>query len=316
MFHRFSIPLPHLLAYGALALGQTAIAVNVVAGKYIIEQMPTFIFLGIRFFISSVILTVLTLISRQSLLSPAHAHRRFSKQDALFLFAQALTGGFLFNFFFFWGMEYTTAMAGGIISCTLPAIIAICAFLFLGERLTFLKSTAILLAMMGIVIVSTQDAGKGEAVAFRNYWGDILVFLAMIPEALYSILNKFCNKRFNALASAMVVNWMICFMMVPMGYFEFEAFYPPYPLLFWVLILVCSLTSVVFYWAWPKGLEVVPANTAAVFGGLVPVITSVLSWAFLHEIFGWHEALGMVFVFASLLLGIDWMTKNKHQTAI
>jgi drug/metabolite transporter (DMT)-like permease len=65
----------------------------------------------------------------------------------------------------------------------------------------------------------------------------------------------------------------------------------------------------VFYWAWPKGLEIVPANTAAVFGGLVPVITCLLSWAFLHETFGWYEGVGMLFVFAALLLGIDWHHK-------
>lgn len=306
MLKRYHIPVSHLWAYGLLAFAQIAIAVNVVAGKYVISQMPTFVFLGIRFFISSVILTFLCVLSRQTLLSKAHTQSHVKKMDVFFLFAQALTGGFLFNFFFFWGMEYTTAMAGGIISSTLPAMIAICAFIFLGERLTRSKIIAILLAMLGIIVVSSHHASAREVSVFHDYWGDILVFLAMIPEALYSIFNKYSNKRFNALSSAMIVNWMICFMMIPMGYFECKDFYPTADFFLWGLIVVCALTSVVFYWAWPKGLEVVPANTAAVFGGLVPVVTSVLSWAFLQELFGWHEAVGLLCVFAALLLGIDW----------
>lgn len=303
---RLHMPKAHMIAYGALICAQVAIAVNIVVGKFLIGEIPTFVFLSIRFFLSAVILSLIYLLCQSRLVSEEHPTGHLTRVDWLFLLLQAFMGGFLFNYFFFWGMEYTTAISAGIISSTLPAIIMVCAVLFLGEKLTLLKVLAILCAMTGVVIVSMHHATVREVNLFRNLWGDILVFIALIPEALYSIFNKFSGRRFIPLGNATVVNWLIFFMILPLGYFDYQEFYAPYAVLFWELLLISALTNVVFYWAWPKGLLVVPANTAAIFGALVPVVTSVLGWFFLHEIFGWHEGFGLLLAFTALLLGIDW----------
>ncbi|HRE33013.1 MAG TPA: EamA family transporter, partial [Candidatus Berkiella sp.] len=112
-----------------LALAQAAIAVNVIVGKFVIEaQMPIFLFLGIRFLISGIILSVLMLLGRISLVSSRHPTKALEKKDWIFLLGQAMTGGFLFNYLFFRGIESTTATSAGIISSTLPAFLSIAAY--------------------------------------------------------------------------------------------------------------------------------------------------------------------------------------------
>lgn len=152
-------------AYILLALAQAAIALNVVVGKFVIEQeMPIFLFLGIRFLLSSLILTAMMFVGKMKLLTPTHPTGHLEKKDWIFLLGQAVTGGILFNYLFFWGIESTTATSAGIISSTLPAFLAVCAYVFLGEKFTTAKIFGILLAIAGIVVISLDNGTDPDAI--------------------------------------------------------------------------------------------------------------------------------------------------------
>lgn len=295
MQHRF-------IAYLLLASAQASIAINVVIGKYLIDNdMPTFVFLGVRFFISSLCLSFL-MIFKPMVASRSHPSGKLQAMDWLFLFALALTGGFLFNYFFYWGIEYTTATSAGIISSSLPALLAIFAYWFLGERLQFRKILAILFAMLGIMVISLDNTDPSGVRG--SSFGDFLVFMAMIPEALYSIFSKFIGHRMTPLGSAMITNWLIFLMMLPFAFLSLsEVDLANFSWFAWGLVLIGGLSSAMFYWAWPKGLLVISASTAAVFTGLLPIMTSFLGWYFLFEPFGAYDAVGMLLVLISLVVG-------------
>jgi drug/metabolite transporter (DMT)-like permease len=300
-----------LFAYLLLASAQAGVAINVVIGKYLIDnEMPMFLFLGARFLVSSVCLSVLMLF-RPRIASLAHPTGKLHTMDWGFLLAQAFTGGFLFNYFFYWGIEYTTATSAGIISSSLPALLALFAYWFLGETLQFRKILAIVFAMLGIMVISLDNAdpsgGSGSS------FGDFLVFLAMIPEALYSIFSKFIGPRMTPLGSATITNWLIFLMMLPFSLLSLQdANSVNFAWFDWGLILLGGLSSAVFYWAWPKGLLVISASTAAIFTGLLPITTSFLGWYFLFEPFGAYDAIGMALVLISLVIG----TRAKSQNVL
>lgn len=160
-------------AYLLLASAQASIAVNVVIGKYLIDEgMPTFLFLGTRFLISSVFLSFLMMFNSK-VLTGYHPTGKLQSIDWWFLLAQAFTGGFLFNYFFYWGVEYTTATSAGIISSSLPAILAIFAYYFLGEKLSYRKILAIFLPCRGfwlfLWIIQIYEQLAGVHLAICSY---------------------------------------------------------------------------------------------------------------------------------------------------
>lgn len=299
-------------AYVCLALAQAAIAVNVVVGKFVIEQeMPIFMFLGVRFLLSSILLTIMLPISKTGLIAPTHPTGKLDKKDWGYLLGQAVTGGFLFNYLFFWGIESTTATSAGIISSTLPAFLAISAYVFLGEKFTIHKIIGIILAILGIVVISLDNGTDPDAIT-GSFWGDFLVLLAIFPEALYSIFNKYISNRVTPLGSACVVNWLIFFMILPMSVSNSQSVsLSEYPLHYWGLIALGSLCGAFFYWAWGQGLQKIAASTAAIFGGVLPVATSILGYWYLGERFGWYDLGGMLLVFASIYIGVEKFSNKK-----
>ena len=299
-------------AYLLLAFAQATIAINVVVGKIVIEHdMPIFLFLGIRFLLSSILLSAMMMIGKRTVLASTHPTGKLQKKDWLFLTGQAVTGGFLFNYLFFWGMESTTATSAGIISSTLPAFLAISAYIFLGEKFTTHKIVGILLAIAGIVVISLDNGTDPNALT-GSFWGDFLVLLAIFPEALYSIFNKCISHRVTPLGSAFIVNWLIFLMMLPLSISTLlTVTLSDFPAYYWGLIVIGSVCSGFFYWAWGQGLKVVPASTAAIFGGVLPVVTSVLGYWYLGERFGWFDLGGMLLVFLSICIGVERFGKKK-----
>tara|TARA_R110002110_G_scaffold271566_3_gene487013 strand:- start:36053 stop:36979 length:927 start_codon:yes stop_codon:yes gene_type:complete len=291
-----------------LALGQIAIAVNVVAGKHLIDVIPVHIYLCSRYLASTVFLSMFMLLLKQGWTEKQAQSKKFDKRDWLLLTLQAFTGGFLFNVLFFWGIQSTTAISAGIISSSLPAILAICAFFCLGEKIKKWKWMGIVLAMVGILVINLDNpAGKLGIVSF---WGNFIILMAMIPEALYTIFNKFTSKRITTLGAATIVNFITFLMLVPFAFYDwatvgmgqgsFEE---------WMLLIFTGFANLFFFWFWAKGLIHIPASTAAIFTSVLPVATTLLAWAFLHETLGEYDMLGMSLVLLSIFIGTGWLPK-------
>jgi len=298
----------NLWAYGLLALGQIAIAVNVVAGKHLIGLIPVNIYLCARYLASTIFLALFMLLLKQRWIEPQVKAKALHRRDWLLLTLQALTGGFLFNILFFEGMKSTTAISAGIISSALPAILAICAFFCLGERITKWKWVGIFLAMLGILIINLDE--PQDHVALASFWGNFLILVAMMPEAMYTIFNKFTSKRITTLGAATIVNSMVFVMLVPlaihdgltMGIGQGAAND-------WVLLIFTGFANLFFFWFWAKGLVYIPASTAAIFTSVLPVATTILAWVFLHETLGQYDLLGMCIVLLSIFIGTGWLPK-------
>ena len=303
--------------YLNLAFAQTVIGVNAVIGKYLADKVPVFIFIFGRFFICALILFMVFKLSKEPILNPMYANgpdNKLTAKEWLWLTAQALTGGLLFNLLFFGGLCFTTASSAGIIASTLPAMIAICAWIFLKEALSARKWLAIGLAVLGILIISLDNSSS------RNYGqghflGDALILLAMFPEALFSIFGRLLGKRVQPLASAAIVTVICWFSTIPFGVYDLVT-QVDYGLSPWhvALIFFSGLSSVGFYYCCNKGLAVVQAGISAIFGSLFPVSATVLAWLFLDERLGMYDFIGMVVVLTSIAVGAELKRVGKNKT--
>ncbi len=295
---------PTTRGYLDLTVGQISIAVNVVLAKYLTTSiMLPFVFLGFRFLFATFLLLGMVALNRGRLLGEEHPTGRFGVKDWALLWGQALTAGFLFNYFFLYGLQKTTATSAGIIASVLPAMIAIFSFWLLKERLSLRKWGAIVLAMVGILILSGRgvvEPGSGSA----SLLGDLCIFIALIPEALYSILVKLLGRRVDVIAAAFFTNLFTLILLLPlmlmglaeMGPVHFEA-------QTWGLLLLGGIGSTGFYWLWSRGLQVIPTNTAGIFGSVLPVATALIAVIFLDEVMTSYDGIGMILVMGSIILG-------------
>ena len=299
------------VSYLYLTLSQCAIASNVVLGKFLIEEVPLFFYLGLRFFFSSIFLFIIFKLSKETLKNKKHKESKIHKREWKYLLLQALSAGLLFNTLFYWGIDYTTATSAGIISASLPGFIALLAYFILGEHLGIRKITALLIAMLGIALLNIDNTANIATPIHGSFLGDALILLSIIPEALYSIFTKKLRGKISPLGGAMLVN-----------VFSFLMFFPL--LLITIiqakdftvqtqhigLLMLGGVCSVFFFWFWSKGLEGVLASTAALFGGIAPIVITVLAVLFLGEVFTIVDLGGMILVLCSLVLG----SRNKLRT--
>lgn len=312
---------PGLMAYVWLIVAEFAVGMSVVCGKFVSDYMHAYMFIGGRFLISSAILGTAMLSSRASVVSIHHPKGRLSPQEWRLLILQGLTGGMLFNVLFYFGVSYTTATSAGIIGSTLPAMIAVCAYFMLKEAFNLRKIVALGFAILGTLIITLDNPDVGDAVSeniLGGYFGDILVFIAMFPEALYTIFGKMLGNRVTALGAATFINIFSLTALLPFFFYGvYQTDMTMMTDMAWVALVVGGLSGVTFFWSWSKALVCgVSVTSAALFGGLMPVFTALIAYLVLDETFSVYSAMGMICVFFSIGIGSEFWAQRARKAAM
>lgn len=298
------------MGYFALTFAQVGISLNVVTSKYLISTMPMFMLLATRFGLAALVLGFVLWLTGTSIIDPHHPEGKLSSNDKFLAVLLGLFGAFFFNIFFVWGLQHTTATAAGIIGSTLPALIALFSVWLLKERLNSAKIMALVLAMLGILIINL-DHVEGSVNLEHTYFGDLLVFIAMFPEAWYSIVSRKLAGRITPLGGAFMANIVGFLTLLPCALYTGTFDLTQYGVFEYSLIAVAATGSLVFFWAWAFGLSFIPASTAAVFGGVMPVATTLFAIMFLGEELAWYDAIGMLLVLASIVIGAGWKLRAR-----
>ncbi|MBM7867166.1 EamA family transporter [Heliobacterium gestii] len=276
---------------GAMAL----IGSSVCFGKAVTDSMPLSLASAIRYAIS--LLCLLPLFWRERRDLPT-----LRKKDWLILILQGLTGQFLFSLFLLYGLRHLSASESGILTSTMPAVIAVLSFLFLKENISRQKATAIASVVAGIVLMNYFGAAQLDQRGANPLLGSILVFGAVIGESLFTIFSKVLTARLRPITIATVVTFFGFLPFLPFAAYEALTF--DFTALSWkvwvALFLYGSLITVAPFYLYCRGLALASAGTAAVFTGVMPVSSVICAYLFLGEPFLWFHLLGM----GGVLLGI------------
>ena len=290
-------------AYCELTLAMLIVGSSVVVGKFITTSFPVFLASGLRFAIASVILVPLLLIRERSFSS-------ISRKDWLILFLQAFTGIFLFSVLLLYGLRFTSAAEGGIITSTTPAVLGIISFLFLKEQLTLRKILGILLTVSGVLLVNVfgTSLSLNQELGTISFTGNVLIFGAVIAEALFTIFRKVLSKNVSSLATATWVSVLGCGMFFPFSLYEIREFdFSAVTFPAWVAIGYYGVVvTVIAFILWFQGVSKVPTSTAAAFTGVMPASAVGLSYLILQEPFSWGHLIGG----ACVLFGIGCITRT------
>ncbi|MDF2679360.1 MAG: EamA family transporter [Brevibacillus sp.] len=294
-----------LLAYIQLALSMALVGINISIGKEIVSHVPVFLFSELRFLIAMIIL--LPLLSMRG-----EWKSSWSREEGVVLFWQSFFGVFLFSICMLYGVKWTTATSAGIITSTVPACIALLSFWILKEKLQRNNLWAILLSVCGIGFITFT--GESQEISAVSMFGNLLVFLAVISEALFTIFAKRLSGKITPFQMTAAINVISFVLFLPFAIAEAIHFaWESVPASVWALIVYYAITaSVLSFFLWYKGVAKVEASRAGLFTGMMPISAALIAVLFLGEAFTWLHAFGMLCVLGSIFIG----TLNKRAHAI
>jgi drug/metabolite transporter (DMT)-like permease len=296
-------------AYLALILAMIMIGGNIPLGKLITETIPPTSFAILRFISSTLVLIPLAMMEPGALQSLS----RLNVRQWLEITCLSLFGAVLFTTFMLVGVQYTPAINAGIISSSLPAVIAVLSFLILREYISARTAGSITLAVLGIAILNLSDPSGHESSATTTsgqsaiWFGNSLIFAAICSEALFAVLSR----RYAAIIPVWTLSLLVHALAIPLTIpllvmMDGGLQVPSASLSFWGIagyyILSASLLS---FYLWCYGIRSVPASTAGVFTALVPVTSLLIAILALGETLSWLQVAGLSFIFLSLWLGLS-----------
>ena len=226
------------------------------------------------------------------------------QKEAVFLPSAKVFGQGLFliggSVFYFYALQYIAASTGSIIFFTHPIIVAVLAILIYKERINLPLAAGLLLAMLGIILVSGVLDGSANVTIL----GLLLAAVSSVCYACFALLGQINISRASPLV--LTANFaLIGTLIIPLIFFRSFDFIVT---LTWEQAMIClamalfnTVLSISFYL---KGMQKIGASRAALISSLEPVLTVVLAMLILHETLSPVEMFGAVLVLVSLYLAV------------
>jgi drug/metabolite transporter (DMT)-like permease len=250
---------------------------NVGVGKSIVAFIPVSLFALLRFVIAMAVLW--------PLLRPSKM-KRVRRDEWVNLFLQALFGTFMFTLLMLNGVQRTSAVAAGVITSTIPAVVGLFSWFFLKERPNGRALVSIALAIIGVVVINVaQNAPGANGASESSFAGNLMVLGAVCCESFYVILSRRLTQTLPAIDICAYTHGFGLLLMLPLGLpalFSFD--YASVGAGTWTLVLWYGLSASIFsFWLWMKGIRHVDGSLAGVFSAVLPIAAAVYGIAFLGE---------------------------------
>ncbi len=240
------------------------------------------------------------------LLGPAWSHLRrdgpmLAASWPIVLVLSAL-GVAVFNTLVYIGLQTTGALNAVLMQSTMPVMIVALGFLAFRDRVTARQALGIALSLSGAVaIVARGDLAALAGLTLNR--GDLWIALAVVSYAAYSVLLR---RRPAVHPLSLLVGTFLpgSLMILPLYLWESLSGRPvrlDAPSLL-AIAYVAIFPSILAYFCFNRGVELVGANRAGLFFHLMPVFGSIMAVLFLGERFEPFHAAGIALILAGIVL--------------
>jgi drug/metabolite transporter (DMT)-like permease len=215
-----------------------------------------------------------------------------------------------FNTFVYLGLRSTTAINALLEQSVMPVVILLYSYLLFRERVSAAQLAGVLISLLGVVVIVT----RGEPLALFHIElnvGDAWVLAAVAAYAAYTALLRLrpAVHPTSFLAATFLLGSM---MILPFAIWEelagnvLRATTPT----FLAIGYVAVFPSVLAYFCYNRGVDLIGANRAGQFMHLMPVFGSVLAILLLGEEFRLFHAGGALLIFAGIVLAMRRRTAS------
>ena len=281
--------------YILLSLASLFWAINIVLGRFIAGTVPPITLAQIRWGGAALILLPI---------SWRHIRRDWPtiRANLPILLVLALTGITLYNTMAYYGLNYTQALNALLMQSSGPLLVALMSLILFRDRLTRQQLIGILVSMLGVIVIITRGH-PGILFGLGLNRGDAWLVAAMGVYALYTgLLRKRPAIHFLSFLAFTIAAGAI--MLIPLFLIEFGSGYriDPTPAAFGVILYVVIFPSILSYFCFNRGVELIGANRAGQFFHLIPVFGSAIAILFLGERPEWFHGVGYALIICGIVI--------------
>jgi drug/metabolite transporter (DMT)-like permease len=260
--------------------------------KYLLSELPPLTLRGLTGVIGASLLAGLALARGQSLQVPRKLWPRLLLAALLNVTGWMVLMGL--------ALLWLPASEAALIAYTMPVWASMLAWPVLGERPTWLRSIALLMAFAGLAAIM---GGNGLTASAAKLPGIIMALTGAIGFALGTVLAK---KLPLSLPPIPAAAWQIglgCFPVAVAGLLiETTHMDKVSGLGWWLLLYSIVIQFCIAYLSWFAALARLPASVAAIGTMAVPVIGVVASAVALHEPLGATQIVALMCTLAGVVL--------------
>jgi drug/metabolite transporter (DMT)-like permease len=262
-----------------LVVANVVYATSYAATRLTLDHVPPATLALIRLVIGALVLIPVAVAVRPAAAAPI---RRADRWSIVWMGVLGFAGAFAFSH---WGIARSTATNAALLITVEPISLILLSPWALGERLTPRERLGAALALLGAAVVVVNGI-PGVTAALAPHWrGDLLLLLAGVAYASYSLLGRGVLTRHPAIAvTAWSIAWGVA-AMLPLAALEWSAgvaLQLTGRSILGVLYLALIITAL-GYLAWNWALERVPAPRAAIFLNIQPLVGALLGVYYLGE---------------------------------
>ncbi|MCX7898073.1 MAG: DMT family transporter [Rhodocyclaceae bacterium] len=234
---------------------------------------------------------------------------RLDRRETGIVLAMAISGIFLYNLFFLYGMRDVTAGRGALVVAITPILTMWLAAWLLHEGLDAMKILGSALASLGCLTV----IGHGDPLAPLQGEigsGDLLILGCAAAWTVYTLLGRLGTETLEPLTMTAYASTAGFLMLLLLALWrEPAALWPAYPFSAWVAIAFLGFLGTTLGFTWfSSAVQEIGAQRASVFINLVPLV-AVFAGAWLLD-----EPLDVsMLVGGACAIGGVWLAQQTQQ---
>lgn len=287
-----------VLAFATLVLANVLWAGTYSAGKIALRELSPITLNALRFLIAAVVLSPVLI--RQV--------RRIPRdRRSLLVLGQLVLLGFVLNKVFeYFGLALSTASDVALLIATESLFTALLSWTFLREPVTRTGLAALGVGLAGVYLIVERGfiPNLGDGGGSERIIGDLLVVLALLMEAAYTVRGKQTLTALPPLLfTSVTIAGSLLFWMPAGAIAVAGSGWPHLSVAGWLAVLYMALVATVAgYWLWFRALNVVDASVAAPALFIQPLLGAALAIWLLNDSLTWATVLGGILIVASLIL--------------
>ncbi len=288
-------PTKQLIAGFFYASLSTAIGgMTVALTRLIIDQSDPLSLAFLRYGLGGLILAGVLYSSRRA--------PKIQSGDWLAIIALGIVMFAAFPYFMAKSLEDTTAARGALLFATMPLVTTLLGAIFKVEKITAMKSLAVILAIGGTAIALGEQIDDIAPNALR---GDVFMFLGMVSVSIFNVFSRKYLLRYGNLALMLYTLFfgvVTLFILAVIFGQPFEGSLS-FDLEGWFVIFMLAVPGgAVMFLTWGRALQLISPTQAAITTGFNPITAILLGAWLLAEPVSLRLLAGFALILIAILL--------------
>lgn len=268
-------------------------AVNYPVLKIGLKEFPPLVFAGIRFPAAAILLMLAA--RRPSIIVSGN------RKDIFLLILCGLLGITAYQLLLTYGLSVTSATNAAILVAASSIFVAILEWAMRRDKLGLGVFSGVVIGFIGVYLVVV---GSSRSINAGHILGDILILLAALVWAIYTVLIQPVLTKYNPLAVTSALTWAGALAFLVLSFKDMIHFHwSEISIQAWLSlgynVLFSSTLGLII---WSYGIELLGGTRTTVYMYLLPLITSVAAFVMIGERMTWNLGVGAIFILGGVYL--------------